>query len=209
MPSRSDRRPRKPKVYRIPVETYVIALAIAFAFSVAFSLLSQPKHVRYLIPHFFSVEDDTFLPSAHALANPSMLEGNRVRVLVNGDEIFPAMLGAIRSEQHTPSGTSAYAISRYPDVPAINRRLHELVHSPLRALPKESLERYEAWYEQHAASSKALAAEAELYIPGGVQHNLALNEPWPLAVAASLALCAMLASGGPVAVARKVKVTVS
>ena len=90
-----------------------------------------------------------------------------------------------RSEQHTPSGTSAYAISQYPDVPAINRRLHELVHSPLRALPKESLERYEAWYEQHASSSKALAAEAELYIPGGVQHNLALNEPWPLAVAAA------------------------
>jgi cardiolipin synthase A/B len=101
VPSRSDRRPRKPKVYRIPVETYVIALAVAFAFSVALSLLSTPKHVRYLLPHRFSVEDDTFLPSAHALANPSMLGGNRVRVLVNGDEIFPAMLGAIRSARRS------------------------------------------------------------------------------------------------------------
>ncbi len=78
-----------------------------------------------------------------------------------------------------------YAISQYPDVPAIEQKLHTLVHSPLRALPKESLERYEAWYEQHTPGSKALAAEAEQYIPGGVQHNLALNEPWPLAVAAA------------------------
>jgi glutamate-1-semialdehyde 2,1-aminomutase len=90
-----------------------------------------------------------------------------------------------QSEQHTPSAASAYAISRYPDVPAIDKRLHQLVHSPLRALPKEALERYEAWYETHTPSSKALAAQAELYIPGGVQHNLALNEPWALAVSAA------------------------
>jgi hypothetical protein len=30
------RRPRKPRVYRIPIETYLIALALAFALSVAF-----------------------------------------------------------------------------------------------------------------------------------------------------------------------------
>jgi glutamate-1-semialdehyde-2,1-aminomutase len=78
-----------------------------------------------------------------------------------------------------------YAISQYPDVPAIEARLHHLVHSPLRALPAQALARYEAWYEQHTAASKALAAEAEQYIPGGVQHNLALNDPWPLAVTAA------------------------
>ncbi|MEP6800687.1 MAG: phospholipase D-like domain-containing protein [Acidobacteriota bacterium] len=89
------RRPRKPKVYRIPVETYVIVLAIAFALSVAMSMLSRPKEVHYLLPHRFSVEDEAFLPSAHALTNPSLLPGNRVRVLVNGREIFPAMLAAI------------------------------------------------------------------------------------------------------------------
>jgi glutamate-1-semialdehyde 2,1-aminomutase len=87
------------------------------------------------------------------------------------------------SGQRTPEAGCGYAISRYPDVPAIERRLHTLVHSPLRALPKDALERYEAWYEAHTGASKALAAEAEQYIPGGVQHNLALNEPWPLAAA--------------------------
>jgi glutamate-1-semialdehyde 2,1-aminomutase len=98
-------------------------------------------------------------------------------------------MGGEQTGQHLePSATdtaadgAGYAISRYPDVPAIEQRLHRLVHSPLRALPKDALERYEAWYEQHTAASKALSAEAEQYIPGGVQHNLALNEPWPLAV---------------------------
>ncbi len=95
------RRPRKPKVYRIPVETYVIALGIAFAFSIAMSMLSKPREVHYLLPHRFTVEDAAFLPSAHALADPAILPGNRVRVLVNGAEIFPAMIAAIKGAERT------------------------------------------------------------------------------------------------------------
>jgi cardiolipin synthase len=95
------RRPRKPKVYRIPVETYLVALAIAFALSVALSLLTGPEEVSYRLPHRFAVEDATFLPSAHGLTNPVTLPGNSVRVLENGDEFFPAMLGAIRGAKKT------------------------------------------------------------------------------------------------------------
>jgi glutamate-1-semialdehyde aminotransferase len=86
-----------------------------------------------------------------------------------------------------PRGAGAHpsAISQYPDVPAIEQRLHGLVRTPPRTLPPEALARYEAWYAQHTAASRALAAEAEQYIPGGVQHNLALNEPWPLAISAA------------------------
>ncbi len=97
----SGRRPRKPKVYRIPIESYVVALAIAVALMGAMSLLSRPKQVHYLLPHRFSVQDDAFLPSAHALAEPSMLSGNRVRLLINGQEIFPAMLAAISRAQRS------------------------------------------------------------------------------------------------------------
>lgn len=88
-------KPRRPRVYRIPVETYLIALAIAFALSVALSLLSIPKEIDYRLPHRFGVEDETFLPSAHALSNPAPLQGNRIRLLENGDAFFPAMLAAI------------------------------------------------------------------------------------------------------------------
>jgi cardiolipin synthase len=95
------RRPRKPKVYRIPVETYLVALAVAFALSVALSLLSGPKEVSYRLPHRFNVDDPTFIPSAHGLTNPATLPGNRVRLLENGDEFFPAMLTAIRGAKKT------------------------------------------------------------------------------------------------------------
>lgn len=95
------RRPRKPKVYRIPVETYLIALAIAFAFSVALSFLTRPEEIGYRLPHLFTVDDPTFLPSAHALSGASTMSGNRVQVLVNGDQIFPAMLSAIRSAKRS------------------------------------------------------------------------------------------------------------
>lgn len=89
------RRPRRPRVYRISVETYLIALALAFALAVAFSLFSAPKEIAYRLPHRFAVGDDTFLPSSHALSNPWPIEGSHVRLLENGDEIYPAMLAAI------------------------------------------------------------------------------------------------------------------
>ena len=88
-------RPRKSKVYRIHVESYLVLLAVVFALSIAISLLSQPKEISYALRHEFTVRDDAFLPSAHALANPSPVKGNRVEILSNGDEFFPAMLGAI------------------------------------------------------------------------------------------------------------------
>lgn len=89
------RQARKPRVYRIPVETYLVALAIAFALSVALTLLNRSRQIAYSFPHSFSVRDATFLPSAHALSDPRVIAGNKVEILANGDEFFPAMLAAI------------------------------------------------------------------------------------------------------------------
>lgn len=98
---RRHRRPRKPRVYRIRVETYLIALAVAFALSVALSLLAKPKEIRYSFPHEFGVKDAPFFPSAHALASPVPIEGNRIEILENGVEIFPAMLSAIAAARES------------------------------------------------------------------------------------------------------------
>jgi len=78
--------------------------------------------------------------------------------------------------------TSRYGISEYPDIPAIQARLAELTAAPVRTLTKEQLAAYHGWYDEHTPGSRAAAAEAEAAIPGGVQHNLALNDPWPLDV---------------------------
>jgi glutamate-1-semialdehyde 2,1-aminomutase len=78
------------------------------------------------------------------------------------------------------NATDTAAISAWPDVDAIERDLGRLVRTPPRRLTDAALADYRAWYEKNAAGSRATAAEAAAYIPGGVQHNLALNEPWPL-----------------------------
>jgi cardiolipin synthase len=88
-------------VYRIPVEFYLIALAAAFALSVAISLLNRPTEVSYDIPHGFGVRDPAFLPSLQAVDRPCFAAGNRVDILKNGVEILPAMLAAIRAATTT------------------------------------------------------------------------------------------------------------
>lgn len=98
---RKSRKPRRPRVYRIPIEFYLIALGAAFAFSVAISLLNRPGEVVYDLPHTFGVRDASFLPSAQALDRPGMTAGNRVTILENGVQILPAMLAAIRAAQRS------------------------------------------------------------------------------------------------------------
>jgi cardiolipin synthase len=104
---RKRRSPRKPRVYRIPVELYLIALAATFALSAAISLLNRPEEVSYDIPHSFAVRDPPFLASTQALDRPAMVSGNRVSILENGVEIFPAMLDAI-SHARTSVHMEAY-----------------------------------------------------------------------------------------------------
>jgi len=97
--SARKRRARRPRAYRIPVETYLIVLGGVFALSVAISLLNRPKELDYNVPHAFGVRDPTFLPSVQATEVPTVVRGNRVSILANGAEIFPAMLSAIASAQ--------------------------------------------------------------------------------------------------------------
>jgi len=84
-----------------------------------------------------------------------------------------------------PSGAqlAGYAISRYPDVPAVYERLDALVEQPLRPLRREVMDGVLSWYDESCRRSKELADAAAELIPGGVQHNLAFNYPFPLAVA--------------------------
>jgi cardiolipin synthase A/B len=59
------------------------------------------KEIRYELLHRFSVEDPQFLRSMGQLLGPSILPGNRVKALQNGEQIFPAMLEAIRSARQS------------------------------------------------------------------------------------------------------------
>jgi glutamate-1-semialdehyde 2,1-aminomutase len=74
-----------------------------------------------------------------------------------------------------------YAISNYPDARKVNQELTELINKPITSISPEALERYEKeYFDKKCAKSKAMIEEAKQLIPGGVQHNLAFNHPFPL-----------------------------
>ncbi|MEA4966039.1 MAG: aminotransferase class III-fold pyridoxal phosphate-dependent enzyme [Oscillospiraceae bacterium] len=77
---------------------------------------------------------------------------------------------------------SHYSVSRWPDADLIEQKMEKLVSGPLYHIKPEAMEHYLGFYETKCAGSKALIEEAKNYIPGGVQHNLAFNYPFPLAM---------------------------
>ena len=84
------------------------------------------------------------------------------------------------AELSTPS---KYAISEWPDTDALYRRFDTLVNQPMRPIRADAMERVRGWFDQHCNGSRKLFDEASRVIPGGVQHNLAFNYPFPLAIA--------------------------
>jgi glutamate-1-semialdehyde 2,1-aminomutase len=80
------------------------------------------------------------------------------------------------------SDTQQYAISKYHDVDDIYRRLNALVNQPLRKIREDKLKQYLAYFDTKCIRSKSMTDKAKKFIPGGVQHNLAFNHPFPIAV---------------------------
>lgn len=65
------------------------------------NFVSSEKHLRHRIKSAYAVDDPQFARSMNALLGPPLVGGNRVTALLNGDQIFPAMLEAIRGAQRT------------------------------------------------------------------------------------------------------------
>lgn len=59
------------------------------------------KKIEQQLPRLYDSDDGEFRRSLSALLGPQIVEGNQVETLLNGDQIFPSMLGAIRSAQST------------------------------------------------------------------------------------------------------------
>lgn len=78
--------------------------------------------------------------------------------------------------------TQQYAISKWHDTDAVYARLKQLVKQPIRPIRPEKMAEFLKYFDEKCQRSKALTDEAKKYIPGGVQHNLAFNYPYPLAV---------------------------
>lgn len=72
-------------------------------------------------------------------------------------------------------------ISRWDCPSKINKQLKELTNQPIWEVNDDY---YEGdilkYYDEKCSQSKEIYEEAQKYIPGGVQHNLAFNKPFPV-----------------------------
>jgi glutamate-1-semialdehyde 2,1-aminomutase len=76
----------------------------------------------------------------------------------------------------------SYAITEYPDARKIYGQLDALMKLSPVALKRDAMREYLERLGTRCAKSRAMAADAQQFIPGGVQHNLSFNYPFPLVV---------------------------
>ena len=72
-------------------------------------------------------------------------------------------------------------ISRWDDPKEINEKLKNLTSQPIWEVSDEYYNgTVLPYYEEKCRQSKAVFEESQKFIPGGVQHNLAFNKPFPM-----------------------------
>lgn len=81
------------------VITTVLLTALAIVLAANFK--TPEKALERKLEHRYAVADPQFRREMGVLLGPGIVPGNRIQDLQNGDEIFPAMLSAIRAAQHT------------------------------------------------------------------------------------------------------------
>jgi cardiolipin synthase A/B len=68
---------------------------------IALNFTTGEKKIDHRIDHLYSTRDPQFIRAMGVLLGPAIVGGNRFEVLLNGDQIFPAMLSAIRRAEKT------------------------------------------------------------------------------------------------------------
>ncbi len=79
--------------------TYIVVATVAVTLVlvlIAANFMGGEKKIERRISRVYALGDPRFVHELGTLLGPPFIAGNQVRVLRNGDEIFPAMLGAIR-----------------------------------------------------------------------------------------------------------------
>jgi len=75
-----------------------------------------------------------------------------------------------------------YAISHWPDEAEIYKKMEKLVGDKIYRIKPEAMKKYLGYFDEKCKASKEMIEKAKKFIPGGVQHNLAFNYPFPLAI---------------------------
>ncbi|WP_371804379.1 aspartate aminotransferase family protein [Candidatus Lokiarchaeum ossiferum] len=75
-----------------------------------------------------------------------------------------------------------YGLTHWPDANEIRSKLDILVSQDLRTFKNGVMDNYLQYFETKCQKSKEITTRAKKFIPGGVQHNLAFNYPFPICI---------------------------
>ena len=79
----------------------VSVFATALVTLLVLNLIPAERRIDQRIEHLYPIGSPDYFRSIGVLLGPAPLDGNRVQAFQNGDQIFPAMLAAIRSAKRT------------------------------------------------------------------------------------------------------------
>jgi cardiolipin synthase len=88
---------RRKMLWTIAITALVTLIGVVLAMNFA----TPEKKLERKIEHHYAIKDPQYRREMSVMLGPAIVGGNRVIDLQNGDEIFPAMLGAIRAAQKT------------------------------------------------------------------------------------------------------------
>ena len=77
------------------------ALIAALGTVLALNFVGAERRIERKLEHGYSIDDPQFLRELGSLLGPPIIGGNRVANLENGAAIFPDMLAAVRSAEHS------------------------------------------------------------------------------------------------------------
>jgi len=79
----------------------ITALVTLIGVVLAMNFATPEKKLERKIEHHYALADPQYRREMSVMLGPAIVPGNRVEDLHNGDQIFPAMLGAIRAARKT------------------------------------------------------------------------------------------------------------
>ena len=88
----------KKRLFLVIAATFFLTL---IGVLIAVNFTSGEEEVTRKIPRLYSSQDPQFRRAMGSLLGPPLVGGNRAQELLNGEQIFPAMLGAIRSARQS------------------------------------------------------------------------------------------------------------
>ena len=92
----------KPKTTRSKVFVALASIVVTVIVTLlVVNFSAGEKQITQELPRLYSVADPQFQRSMGIMLGPQIVEGNKIEALLNGDQIFPSMLKAIRGAKET------------------------------------------------------------------------------------------------------------